>query len=107
MTETQNIEYKENWRDEYLKIISAFANSSGGKLCIGLDDLGNVIGVNNYKELLEFLPNKIKNHLLITPIINLEKLEGKFVIIIEIAPASFPIFYNGKFSLEVEAQRKN
>ena len=50
MTETQNIEYKENWRDEYLKIISAFANSSGGKLCIGLDDLGNVIGVNNYKE---------------------------------------------------------
>jgi len=96
MTETQNIEYKENWRDEYLKIISAFANSSGGKLCIGLDDLGNVIGVNNYKELLEFLPNKIKNHLLITPIINLEKLEGKFVIIIEIAPASFPIFYNGK-----------
>jgi len=34
MTETQNIEYKKNWCDEHLKFISAFANSSGGKLLI-------------------------------------------------------------------------
>jgi len=96
MTETQKIEYKENWRDEFLKIISAFANSNGGKLFIGMDDFGNVKGIKNYKELLEYLPNKIKNHLLITPIINLEKVKEKFIIAIEVIPASFPVFYNGK-----------
>ena len=30
--ETQNIEYKPSWRDEYLKVIVAFANKDGGEL---------------------------------------------------------------------------
>ena len=49
MPESQNIEYKSNWRDEYLKWICGFANSSGGKLYIGIDDKGIVEGVENYK----------------------------------------------------------
>jgi len=31
MSEDQNIEFKESWRDEYLKWICGFANSSGGR----------------------------------------------------------------------------
>jgi len=46
--------------------------------------------------LIEYLPNKIKSHLLITPLINLEKHNEKYVISIDILLASFPIFYNGK-----------
>jgi len=30
--ETQNIEYKPSWSDEYLKVIVAFANKDGGEL---------------------------------------------------------------------------
>jgi len=30
--ESQNVELKSNWRDEYLKVICAFANADGGKL---------------------------------------------------------------------------
>ena len=30
MAESQNIEYKESWRDEYLKWICGFANAQGG-----------------------------------------------------------------------------
>jgi len=30
--ESQNIEFKSNWRDEYLKVICTFANADGGKL---------------------------------------------------------------------------
>ena len=30
--ESQNIEWKESWRDEYMKTICAFANASGGTL---------------------------------------------------------------------------
>ena len=61
MPEKQNIEYKESWRDEYLKWICGFANAQGGTLYIGKDDNGNPIGLNNAKKLLEDLPNKIKD----------------------------------------------
>jgi len=59
MKENQNLEFKESWRDEYLKYISGFANTHGGTLLIGINDSGQVIGVKNAKELLENLPNKI------------------------------------------------
>jgi len=36
MSENQNIEWKESWRDEYLKWICGFANANGGKLIIGV-----------------------------------------------------------------------
>jgi len=41
--ENQNVEYKSNWRDEYLKWICGFANAGGGKLLIGVDDNGVVV----------------------------------------------------------------
>jgi len=40
MTETESIEYKQSWRDEYLKWICGFANAQGGRLYIGMDDAG-------------------------------------------------------------------
>lgn len=36
MSENQNIEWKESWRDEYLKWICGFANAVGGKIYIGM-----------------------------------------------------------------------
>jgi predicted HTH transcriptional regulator len=50
MPENQNVEYKSSWRDEYLKWICGFANAQGGKLYIGIDDNGNVCGVQNAKK---------------------------------------------------------
>lgn len=44
-TESQNIEFKESWRDEYQKWICGFANAQGGMLYIGLRDNGEVCGV--------------------------------------------------------------
>jgi flagellar P-ring protein precursor FlgI len=35
MPETQNIEWKQTWRDEYLKWICGFANAQGGTIVIG------------------------------------------------------------------------
>ena len=35
MPEKQNVEYKESWRDEYLKWICGFANAQGGTIYIG------------------------------------------------------------------------
>ena len=61
MPEQQNIEWKESWRDEYLKWICGFANASGGKLYIGCDDSGKVVGVSDSKKLMEDIPNKIRD----------------------------------------------
>ena len=38
MPESQNIEYKESQRNEYLKWICGFANAKGGTIYIGKDN---------------------------------------------------------------------
>lgn len=52
MTESQTIEFKQIWKDEYLKTICAFANTDGGNLYIGLDD--------NSREKLEYPYNTLR-----------------------------------------------
>ncbi len=39
MPESQTIEFKQLWHDEYLKWVCGFANAHGGKLIIGSDGL--------------------------------------------------------------------
>ncbi len=48
--ESQNIEFKESWRDEYQKWICGFANAQGGVLYVGVKDNGEVCGVQNAKK---------------------------------------------------------
>ena len=43
MSESQLVEYKESWRNEYLKWICGFANAQGGVLYIGKRDDGSVV----------------------------------------------------------------
>lgn len=58
--ETQNIEFKESWRDEYLKWVCGFANAYGGYIYIGVEDGSHkILGVENSKRLMEDIPNKI------------------------------------------------
>lgn len=95
--ETQNIEYKLSWRDEFLKVIVAFANKDGGELIIGVDDNGNPIGVKKSKKLLEDIPNKIRNKLGIIPSVKIENVKGKDIIHIFIKPSSVSISHNGKY----------
>ena len=97
--ETQNIEFKPTWRDEYLKVICAFANADGGKLVIGVDDNGNLEGVRNSKKLLEDLPNKIRNKLGIIPSVEVQQKGGKDIIGISVNSASVPISCDGKYYL--------
>ena len=61
MKESQGIEWKSKWRDEYLKWICGFANAEGGRLEIGKDDEGKVVGVRDAERLMEELPNKIRD----------------------------------------------
>lgn len=93
MLEHQNIEYKLHWKDDYIKWVCGFANSSGGKMYIGINDNGEIIGIENYKELLEQLPNKFRDVLGINPQIKLLQKNDKYYIEIEVNQYSVPISY--------------
>ena len=95
--ESQMTEFKPNWQDDYLKIICAFANMTGGTLIIGVDDKGSPVGVKNAKKLLEDLPNKIINKLGITPSITTARKDKKDIIHIKVSPSSVPISYDGRY----------
>lgn len=97
MAESQNIEWKESWRDEYLKWICGFANAQGGKIYIGINDNGQVVGVFNSKKLLEELPNKIQNTMGIIVDVNLLSADKKEYIEIVVNPSSFPVNYKGEY----------
>jgi ATP-dependent DNA helicase RecG len=97
MSESQNIEYKSSWHEEYLDWVCGFANAQGGKIYIGKDDNGNVIGVADYKDLMEKIPNKIKNQLGITAEVNLLQESGKHYIEIVVMPYSVPISLRGRY----------
>lgn len=97
MPESQNIEYKTIWKDEYLKWICGFANAQGGTIFIGKDDNGNVVGVNNAKKLLEDLPNKITTVLGIVAEVNLHETEQGDYIEIVVEPQPNPISCKGEY----------
>ncbi len=97
MSESQNIEYKQSWRDEYLKWICGFANANGGSIFIGKDDNGNVVGITDVKKLLEEIPNKVRDVLGILADVNLHTTtQGDFIeIIVEAYP--YPVNYKGQY----------
>lgn len=97
MSENQNIEYKESWRDEYLKWICGFANAQGGTIYVGIDDSGNVKGLKNVKRLLEDIPNKIQAGLGIVADVNMLSKDGLDYIEIKVLPSSFPVSYHGEY----------
>lgn len=97
MPEDQNIEWKESWRDEYLKWICGFANAQGGRIYIGMNDTGQVVGLTDYAKLMEDIPNKILQTLGIMADVNLLEKESLPYIEINVAPSSTPVNYKGEY----------
>ena len=97
LKESQTVEFKQFWKDEYLKTICAFANSDGGVLYIGITDNHAIVGVEKIETLLETLPNKINNRLGLLVDVLSEVLESKEIIKINVTKTYAPVSFNGKF----------
>lgn len=97
MQENQNIEWKENWKDEYLKWICGFANASGGSIIIGKNDDGEIVELKNTKKLLEDIPNKVRDILGILVDVNLHNTEKGNYLEIIVEPQPFPVNYKGQY----------
>ncbi len=97
MTENQNVEWKENWRDEYIKWICGFANAHGGKLIIGVNDEGVATGISNVHKLLEKIPNKVRDILGIIVDVNLKTDNDIEYLEIVVEPYPYPVSYKGQY----------
>lgn len=97
MSERQNIEWKRTWHDDYLKWICGFANAHGGRIYIGKDDDGRLTGLADHKELMDLIPNKIRDHLGIICEVNLEQEDGKHFIEITTQPYSVAVSLRGRY----------
>jgi len=97
MPENQNIEWKQSWHDNYLKWICGFANANGGKIYIGKDDNGNVVHLSDYKDLMDKIPNKIRNLLGIVCDVNLVDENGEMYIEIVTQSCSVPVSLRGRY----------
>ena len=95
--ESQLIEYKESWRDEYLKWICGFANAQGGVLYIGKRDDGSVCGVADSKKLMEDIPNKVRDVLGLIVDVDLMNENGLDVIKITVEENPYPVNYKGEY----------
>ena len=97
--ESQNIEYKESWRDEYLKWICGFANAQGGVIYIGIDDSEKVSGIESSElhKLTEDIPNKVRDTMGIIVDVNVLSKDNKDYLEIVTESSNVPISYHGQF----------
>ncbi len=95
--ESQTIEFKRLWKDDFFRELCAFANCQGGTLYIGVEDDGTVCGVRNAGYLLENLPNKIRNTLGFVADVNLHLEENQEYITVYVHPQETAVSFESKY----------
>ena len=95
--ESETVEFKPSLSqtDKIMECVSAFSNTNGGTIVIGVTDKGEVVGVDIGKKTIEILANRIKQNTdpAIYPSISVENVEGKNIIVIEVRESkSKPVF---------------
>ena len=99
--ESKNLEYKSELpvkSEKYMKSVVAFANTSGGKLIIGIDDeTRKVVGVDKDSvfQNMDRIANAISDSCepQIIPDITFQNIDGKCVVIVEIYPGRNRPYY--------------
>lgn len=61
MAESKTIEYKREYTDDVKKTVIAFANTNGGTLFIGVDDDGEVRGIDHPDDVITKVTNSIRD----------------------------------------------
>ena len=92
--ESERIEYKSQMIDDIYKEVIAFANTDGGVIYLGIDDNGNLIGIDNVDETYTRLTNGIRDA--IAPDVTIfvrYVLQDNKVIRIEVGEGSYKPYY--------------
>ncbi len=90
--ESEIIEFKKSPGEykEIIETISAFSNTKGGKIIIGVSNSGKLLGIDIGKDTIEHLTNKISQNTdpKVHPRITTKKINNKHIIIIEVKESS-------------------
>ncbi|HCC23908.1 MAG TPA: hypothetical protein DEP85_00115, partial [Holosporales bacterium] len=98
--ESETLEFKESFGDRALEAVSAFANSRGGTLLIGVKDMGEICGVQIGKKTLEDIANRIQEATdpRLQPFLSIIECGKKSVIAIKVAAGTgAPISVRGRY----------
>ena len=95
--ESIHLELKKEYVKDILKTVIAFANTSGGKIYIGIDDDGKVLGVQRLDTDILKLSNSIRDSIkpditLFTSIL-VEKIDSKDVIVVDVQKGASSPYY--------------
>jgi len=109
--EGKNIEFKREIpqkHEKFLKDIIAFSNCSGGKVILGIEDITNIvygIGETNPFRLSDKISNMISDACTpqINPDITVQTLDGKTILVIDVAPGRFRPYYLKSVGMEASA----
>ncbi len=96
-SESVLLEYKEELNEGVFKTISAFSNTKGGKIIIGVTNKGNVKGINISNKEFENFVNRVVNLSGIHPGMEMVELENKNILKISVRESNLPISYKGKY----------
>lgn len=92
--ETENIEFKSQFTDNLYKEVIAFANTNGGVIYIGVDNKGNVVGIDDVDETYTRITNGIRDAIIpdVTMFIKYSVQDNK-VINISVGEGAYKPYY--------------
>lgn len=97
--ESYNLEFKEEVSRTFLKTVSAYANYNDGEIIFGIDDNGNLLGIESSKEESLRIENMINDSLVPVPNfeIKVKEVGSKTIILLEVKKGKdTPYYYKGK-----------
>jgi Predicted transcriptional regulator containing an HTH domain and an uncharacterized domain shared with the mammalian protein Schlafen len=97
------VEFKESINENGFKTISAFSNSDGGILFVGISETGDIVGFDCKDKPVRTITNKIMDKMGIHPVISCFDWEEKKILMIKVKKSPNPISYNGKYYKRVES----
>lgn len=101
--ENISVEHKRELTDGFEKEVVAFLNTLGGEIFIGVEDNGNIIGVENADKLALIVIDRIKNNILPSAMgifnVDVKQLSGKDYIAITVAQGLEKPYYLKKYGM--------
>jgi ATP-dependent DNA helicase RecG len=94
--ESNRLEFKERFNDSVLKTVSAFANTYGGLIIVGVNNKREIVGINMDDENYQKIINRVVNKLGITPNFEIVEVNDKSIMTIEVNRSYIPISLEGR-----------
>lgn len=94
MNEIATLEFKESITKTFLKTVSAFSNYEDGQIIFGIDDDGDIKGIENPKDVHIDIENRINDSITPHPKYSITVNKNKTITLTVFEGNNKPYFYN-------------